>query len=54
MHTGTPVFIGPRPPAPECPPPTCPRCESTMRLVERISRHRMSRAPPGINVLHFA
>jgi len=54
MHTGTPVLIGPRRPVPECPPPTCPHCESTMRLVERISRHRMSRAPPGIQVLHFA
>jgi len=54
MHTGTPVLIGARPPAPECPQPTCPHCESTMRLVDRISRHRIPRASPGINVLRFA
>lgn len=54
MHTGTLIFIGPRPVAAETPPPACPRCEKPMRLVERIARCPMSRAPPGIPVLRFS
>lgn len=56
MHTGSAVFIGPRPAPPaQQSAPACPRCGQAMRFTGKLPRLPGSRAPPdGSGVLYFA